>query len=403
MTDKQTLQTTSSNTNTFNAELISAREVMDTLPMAMAIFEPDGAPVFMNQEGQRILGVTNDDHTKVAQLLTPLKELITKGCDVERGEKLITLDDGTEMTVGFRVTHINYPANKPLPLLIFRDITQMLNDKDVMANIERELSQSRRLASIGTMIAGVAHEMNNPLAGISMSHQLAQKLIEKLKDDPDNDHLKKQLSLLTSEMEKIDTASQKVARLVDSLLTYSKPEEIEVEEIIFDDLLNECVQACKNQPIFHEVTFDIQPYADLTPLNADKFKLEQVFYNLFKNATEATEGIGTLSISWQHTYKDNNTYASSVSNDDETIKEPNTVDIRVTDNGPGMDPSILERIFDPFFSTKGHAGVGLGLSICYRTIEQHGGLLQAESIGGEGTTFIISLPLHLPQSDDDAL
>jgi two-component system NtrC family sensor kinase len=180
------------------------------------------------------------------------------------------------------------------------------------------------------------------------------------------------------EAQKIARASEKAGVLVGDLLAYSKPTQIVLIPLPLHELVLDMINAIKSHPQFSQFTITFDNETDRL-VQCDRVKLEQVFYNLIKNACDATDGKGTA-----HIY-----YTEHLEND-----KPFVV-AHVKDNGPGIDKTNIARIFDPFFTTKGHSGVGLGLSICYRTIEQHGGLLSVESVKWEGTEFKVSLPVYL--------
>ena len=255
-----------------------------------------------------------------------------------------------------------------------------------MDKIKDELNQSKKLAAMGTMIAGVAHEMNNPLTGISMSASLLKMNLERLKKLPSMQDLLQTEPKLGDSLEKALQEIQKIARsseragiLVSDLLSYSKPAQMFLAPMSLQDLVMETISALKTHPRFGQFKIELADTTDRVVL-CDRVKLEQVFYNLLKNACDATDGKGTVTITYQ------------------TLEEENGkpfVIASVRDNGPGIDKVDILHIFDPFFTTKGHGGVGLGLSICYRTLEQHGGLLSVESVKGEGTEFKVKLPVYL--------
>lgn len=381
--------------------------IFDTLPSGMILFEPDGRVLRMNQKAKDILGL--DPELPIDSInhhlpfyLSPLVNLL-KGntADIHRGEIVLSLPSRDEdSTLGYNLKQFTSAQHQPIKVLTFSDITQVLKDRLSMDKIKDELNQSKKLASIGTMIAGVAHELNNPLTGISMSTSLVKMNLERLKKRPElqaTPNLTEHLDKALTELGKIAKTSEKAGVLVNDLLAYSKPTQLYLVPIPVHEMIQDIANALKSHPRFSQITLHVEGTTEHLVLG-DRVKLEQVFYNLLQNACDATEGQGTLQISY-----DDTTEASSLASDrnDGKYDEPKRlIVIYVKDNGPGIDKTVINRIFDPFFTTKGHSGVGLGLSISYRTIEQHGGLLSVDSVKGEGTTFSVSLPIYSALDED---
>lgn len=369
--------------------------IFDILPSGMIFFGADDSILRINQKAKEILGL--DFNIQPASLnhelpyyLSPLVALLKATHeDVQRSELTLHLPTREDdSTIGFSVKLLNAPPEpkapdgKTLKIFTFTDITQLLKDRLAMDKIKDELNQSKKLASIGTLIAGVAHEMNNPLTGISMSTSLLKMNLERLKKQPDVQEapkLKDSIEKGLLEINKIARASEKAAVLVSDLLSYSKPSQLVLVPLPLQDVVNDIINALKSHPHFAQFSIEIEGQTDRTVL-CDRVKLEQVFYNLVKNAWDATDGQGKISIDFSEAKNRNG---------------QRMVITHVRDNGPGIDKTVMSRIFDPFFTTKGHSGVGLGLSISYRTVEQHGGLLSVESVKWQGTEFKIALPVYL--------
>jgi len=380
----------------FSANSLLFDSLFDTLPTGMIIVEPDGATVRMNLKAKEILGLESDfkpsslSALKDSQdgFLQPLAELLASDMpDVQRAELPLQLPiREEESTIGYSLKRVPSPDGQVVKAFTFSDITQVLKDQSAMDKIKDELGQSRRLAAMGTMIAGVAHEMNNPLTGISMSASLLKMNLERLKKLPEasgESKLGDNLDKALLEIQKVARECERAAVLVNDLLSYGKPTQFFFVPLMLHDLVLDTVNALKTQPRFSQFTIQLPEPREIRVM-CDRVKIEQVFYNLIKNACDATEGKGTLIIE----------YSDFV---DKTGKA--FIVAHVRDNGPGIKSADLAHIFDPFFSTKGHGGVGLGLSICYRTVELHGGLLSVESVRGEGTEFKVTLPLYLEDGE----
>lgn len=365
--------------------------IFDTLPSGMIFFEADGNVLRINQKAKETLGLdfsvqpVNLNH-ELPYYLSPLVSLLKKTReDIQRAELVLHLPTREEdSTIGFSIKVLTSPEEKTLKIFTFTDITQLLKDRLTMDKIKDELNQSKKLASIGTMIAGVAHEMNNPLTGISISTSLLKMNLERLKTLPqvqETPKLSEGIEKGLQEIQKVARASEKAAVLVNDLLAYSKPSQLVLVPLPLQDVVTDIMQAFKSHPHFSQFGFEVTGHTDRIVM-CDRIKLEQVFYNLVKNACDATDGKGTITIFFSEC---------------EDKSGQLTVTTHVKDNGPGIDKTVMSRIFDPFFTTKGHSGVGLGLSISYRTVEQHGGLLAVDSVKWQGTEFTITLPVYLEE------
>jgi signal transduction histidine kinase len=373
-----------------DTSMLIFHSIFETLPSGMLLFDSNGNIVGINQKAKELLGLELDAYPTSLQrdlpnYLEPLVSLMLESIDdVNRAEISMVLPTrDEESTIGFSLKHIDPPDGKVIKILTFSDITQVLKDRLAMDKIKDELNQSKKLASIGTMIAGVAHEMNNPLTGISMSTSLIKMNLERLKKLPilqEDPKLDTGLDKALQEVQKIGRACEKAGVLVGDLLAYSKPTQMILIPLPLHELVVDMINAIKSHPQFSQFTIRFEGETDYW-VKCDRIKLEQVFYNLLQNACDATEGRGTVSIYYTEHLEDGKPFIVT----------------HVKDNGPGIDKTNITRIFDPFFTTKGHSGVGLGLSICYRTIEQHGGLLSVESVKWEGTEFKVSLPVYLEE------
>jgi len=230
----------------------------------------------------------------------------------------------------------------------------------------RHLLQSEKLASLGTLLSGVAHELNNPLSNISSSCQI---LLEEL-DDADMDYFRE---LLTQ----IDDQTLRAQRIVQALLEFSRKKDFKKEHLQLSDLVQETLRFVRGQ-IPAGVTVNVEVPEKLVIL-VDKQRMQQVLLNLLKNAVQAVGSSGKISLRAK----------ASKADDDCTP----TVDIEISDTGPGIPAELLPKIFDPFFTTKEVGqGSGLGLSIAHEIIEEHDGEIRANSHPNQGTTFLIRLP-----------
>ncbi|MBU1405443.1 MAG: HAMP domain-containing protein [Proteobacteria bacterium] len=230
---------------------------------------------------------------------------------------------------------------------------------------QHQLVQSEKLAALGTLLSGVAHELNNPLSNISTSAQILGEEI-----DEDNVEFKKSL------IGQIEMQSDKARDIVRTLLEFSRIKEFKKEQLFFKKLVDETILLLRGH-VPGEVVIGVDVPEDLS-IVVDKQRMQQVLLNLIKNGIDAMQGSGHIWISALGT-------GCGTGLDE--------VEIIIEDDGPGIDAEHVNRIFDPFFTTKDVGkGSGLGLFIVHDIIEWHGGSISVDSRPGLGTTFIIWLP-----------
>jgi two-component system NtrC family sensor kinase len=229
---------------------------------------------------------------------------------------------------------------------------------------EEFLLQTQKLRAVGSLTAGIAHEVNNPLNNIMLTAAV-------LEEDFDTMPRKEQLELV----EDIVTQTDRARKIVSNLLDFARESEITSEPLRIHEVVGDAVRLAANQLRLSGVELVLDVAEDLPRVNGDRQYLSQVFVNLILNALEAMMDGGRLTLS------------SDLSLDTGCIA------INITDTGPGMSPEVLKSIFDPFFTTKTMGrGTGLGLSVSLGIIQKHGGEIRVASKIGEGTTFTVILP-----------
>ena len=225
----------------------------------------------------------------------------------------------------------------------------------------RQLFHFERLASVGRLAAGAAHEINNPLAVISGKAQL----LLMGEQDPSR----------VASLNAVIDQSMRISKIISDLMGYARPAEPEVADHNLQAMVDNAFYMAQHRLPDHHTETEIDIAEDLATLRVDARQIEQVLVNLFVNAIQAMEGLGKLTVQATHE------------------ESTNTVSIQVTDTGPGIPPEDLSRIFDPFFTTKREGeGTGLGLAVSHRIVESHGGRLTVASRVGQGTTFTLQLP-----------
>jgi two-component system NtrC family sensor kinase len=227
------------------------------------------------------------------------------------------------------------------------------------------LVQTHKLKAIGTLTAGVAHELNNPINNIMLT---AASLQEDYGDLDDAERLD-MVGDLVSE-------SERARDIVRNLLDFARQSEVELAPLDVEEIIGDTLQLAANHVKLAKVKVQGEVEESLPPVHGDRHQLTQVFLNLVLNALDAMPGGGTLTISVQQS------------------EDRNFVDIAFTDTGVGIPKQYLGSIFDPFFSSKKNAkGTGLGLSVSLGIVNQHGGSIRVASDVGKGTTFTVSLPI----------
>jgi two-component system NtrC family sensor kinase len=238
-------------------------------------------------------------------------------------------------------------------LIIFDDVTDR-------AELERRLVQADKLSSIGLLAAGVAHEVNTPLAVIST---YAQMLAKQISGDAQKAPL----------LEKIARQTFRASEIVNSLLNFSRTSPTEFVTLDLNKVIRETLNLLEHQLSKASVRVETSLDESLPRVKGNPGKLQQVFLNLFINARDAMEAGGTLAV--------------------RTGARDGEVHVTVADSGAGIAPENLSRIFDPFFTTKGaRKGTGLGLSVSYGIVREHGGEIEVQSDVGAGTRFYLSFP-----------
>ncbi len=239
--------------------------------------------------------------------------------------------------------------------------TKLAQHEEEITRKNSELLQSNKLAAIGTLAAGVAHELNNPLNNIYLSVQVLKRIIGGV-DCP---------ASVREIVDDITTQTARVKHIVGELLEFARGREPEIRKIELKELLSRAFKAVGNTLNVDNIIFSVNSDRDDLIIEADPGQMEQVFINLFHNAVEAMDGAGILKATVE--------------------SQGDVINISVSDTGKGIPPEAVEKLFEPFFTTK-DKGTGLGLAITFNIIQKHGGEIRAESETGKGSAFHITLP-----------
>ena len=244
---------------------------------------------------------------------------------------------------------------------IFKDLRERLRIERELQKMQEALLQSEKLAAMGRLTSQIAHELNNPIYGIMNTLELLKTEI------PPESKRRRILELSLSEI-------QRLSEMLRNMLSFSKPEEEKRRPIKIDELIEGILLVMEKQMRESNIQVDISFDPDIPEIMASTNQMRQVMLNIFKNGKEAMPKGGVLTV--------------------RTVREGNQALIHIQDTGMGIPEGIRDKIFDAFFTTKQKVkGVGLGLSVCYGIIKDHGGEIKVESEEGKGTTFTIRLPV----------
>jgi len=227
------------------------------------------------------------------------------------------------------------------------------------------MEYTNKMATIGRMAAGVAHEINNPMAIINEKAGLIRDIVSSSNEFPMQEKMLEQVN-------SIEQSVDRCSKVTHRLLGFARRMEIRKERIDLAELLKEVVSFQGTETRHKNVTIRLDFKDDLPMVESDRGQLQQVFLNIVNNAVAAVSPGGKIDL-------------SAAAHDSNVV-------VAITDNGAGIPPENLRNIFEPFFSTKGEFGTGLGLSITRDIVEKLGGRIEVESEVGRGTRFLITLP-----------
>jgi two-component system sensor histidine kinase HydH len=333
--------------------------LVENMPMGLVAINSRGEIIAFNQTAESITGhVFRDVIGKKADDILPtpcvtlLQNLKTEKKSIEKeidcpvqGGKIVPLEVIAATLEEENGEFLGY-------VILIRDITEI-------QHLKKEIAISQRLASLGNLAAGIAHEIRNPLSSIK---GFATFFKERYRDRPED---KKTADIMIQEVDRLN-------RVISQLLEFARPMDINKQRVSIHMIIQDTLKMIEGQAKENEIII----HADLSPDVGDVFidpdKITQVFLNLYLNAIEATQRGGTLSVSL-------------------SPQNERTIRIDISDTGRGIDPNELAHVFDQYFTTR-PTGTGLGLAIVHKIIEAHDGEIRVDSVKGKGTTLSIFLP-----------
>ena len=286
-------------------------------------------------------------------LAKPIRRLVTASQELSKGNFSYRIDPISKSEIGELESTFNFMAS-----------SLKERDDELRDQTQRQLIQSEKLASVGRLAAGVAHQINNPLTGVLTYSSLL------LKKRPENDPDREDLQVIVNE-------TMRCREIVKGLLEFSRQAELEKETVDINSIIINSLSLTKNQALINGVNFATKLSDQLPDIVVDGGQIQEVFLNIILNAIDAMPEGGELSV------------ASNMADSEQFIQ------IRFADTGCGISPENLDKVFDPFFTTKDASkGTGLGLAVAYGVIEKHQGKIGMESEVGKGATCIIDLPVN---------
>ena len=332
--------------------------LVENMPMGLVAMDRESRIIAFNQTAEFVLRKTAGE--VIGQMA---KDVLPEACrdllrTLEVEKQIIakeidcSLTDGRTIPLEVIATVLEEEDGARGVVVLFRDITEI-------KQLKKEIAQSQRLASLGSLAAGVAHEIRNPLSSIK---GFATYFKERYRDNPDDSQT---ADIMVQEVDRLN-------RVIGQLLDYARPMTMNRRETAIQTVIQHALRMIESQAQEKGVVIQTELQADVVAVLIDPDRIKQVFLNLYLNAIGAMEGGGILSV-------------ALLSMTDRRIR------IEVRDTGVGIDPKNLDRIFDPYFTTKS-SGTGLGLAIVQKIIEAHRGEIQVASTPGLGTTVSVILP-----------
>jgi len=356
------------------------RNVIQSLDSGLLTVDLSGKVNFFNRTAEKIFNRKGDDirNISIYDLFPKISEVIGEvekktsdpSTDYQRYETTLTDENGQKTYLGFSISPLTDPQGERIGhTLIFQDITKF-------KEMEEQMKRFDKMAAIGSLAAGMAHEIRNPLASLSGSIQM---LKSELSLDEHQEHL----------MEITLRESERLNALITDFLLFAQPPQIHPFPVEISTLLDETIELFTHSPSFHEGIRLSRPCPGETILAmVDRDQIKQVFWNLLINASQAISDGGEIHIQLE---KGNEALWRMTLPFLFYRRSKEWVRIAISDSGNGIASEEKEKIFEPFYTTK-ESGTGLGLSIVHKIIENHQGAIKVESEVGRGSTFNVFLP-----------
>ncbi|MDR2861150.1 MAG: PAS domain S-box protein [Syntrophobacterales bacterium] len=343
---------------------IFSKTIIEKMPMGLFVFDHQKNLALINQAGELIsLRISGDQPpgSIPSFLVDLLREMEQTGSTLEK-ETDISTADGKTVSLGLIGSPLHEEKGTIMGyLFLARDITEILS-------LRKEKDRNQRLATVGSLAAGIAHEIRNPLSSIK---GFATYFKERYKDHKDDGEI---ADILIAEVERVN-------RVITQLLDFSRPVIADRHNIPAKKIIEQSLKKIESQIADRTIHIQKNLPDEQTVIWFDADKMEQVLLNLYMNALDAMPKGGTLTVSM-------------------AAQKNDMVQITITDTGCGIAPKDLARIYDPYFTTKS-TGTGIGLAIVHRILEFHNGRIHVESEEGQGTTVTLLLPREKPLASEE--
>lgn len=334
--------------------------ILQCIPSGVMVINMDGMVTFCNTSADSILGIDylrekDKSYASVLKGNSHVAQLIKNGINGETyyRKQIQVKIDGSIKWIGITTSILYDDKATPIGVIaVFSDITDV---KDLEADVKLK----ERLAAVGELSAGVAHEIRNPLSAIAGYAELLKK---GLSEDE-----------IASAVDAIIKETKNLNSIVSNFLSFVRKSQPVFNETDVNALIKEVISMVSLDRNAEKIDFNIKPSNILPSIEADPFELRMAFLNIIQNAVQAMPTGGRLTVKSGVQY--------------------GRIFIEITDTGSGIPKEIGDRIFNPFFTTK-QQGTGLGLAIVHKIIEAHGGKIEFKTRHGKGTTFIIRLPIR---------
>lgn len=357
------------------AEAQDARADFEHVPVALMKFTSDGALRVANRAARDVLGLEADEEVNFADLFEGLGRSVTDWLADIAAERIPC---GAEV-LGLRRTEQDAFFQVSLRRIVEMGrpgVLAVLNDATALKTLEAQFVQSQKMQAIGQLAGGIAHDFNNLLTAISGHCDLL--LLRHDRADPEY-----------GDLVQIHQNANRAASLVGQLLAYSRKQKLKPERIDLQEVLSDLIHLL-NRLVGERVNLRLAHALDLGPIRADKRQLEQVLMNLVVNARDAMPEGGTIRIETEAL-----SLHEQLCRDRAIVPVGDYAVIRVLDTGCGIPPEQLQKVFEPFYTTKRTGeGTGLGLSTAYGIVKQSGGFIFVDSEVGLGTVFHLYFPIH---------
>jgi two-component system sensor histidine kinase HydH len=334
--------------------------LVQNMPIGLIFISEKGALSALNDVSEKLLTITSRNAVgrkaseilprEIIKLINELKsphDISSRDLPIPSQDKTMIFEASASILMDADGTFLGH-------IVLLRDITEI-------EDLKREVERKERLASIGSLAAGVAHEIRNPLSSIK---GFATYFKERYRDTQEDQKI---ADIMIGEVERLN-------RVISQLLEFARPMDLRKESTSIADLVNRSLEMIEKQAAAKDISINRTGLShNHRYIRIDSDKIGQVMLNVFLNAIEAMDEGGTLFV--------------SIQNDEEHSK----LHIRVSDTGHGIASEDIPHVFDPYFTTK-QSGTGLGLAIVHKIIEAHEGDIRVESIQGQGTAILITLP-----------